>query len=179
MRTPTIWAICLFMFVVAQSPRHLNANHIPFPTLNPITSFWFEVSVEQSAVFVVVTIPLFAFDLPINSLSESFVGGLPIWVDASMTDLICAECTVEYGPTFFVVDSIGSFTKDLAQGEWAVGTNTIVSDIPGDVSVLVLPHRSATAVPEPATSVLLLSGLVMGGLVNRKRAKEKRRSSRL
>jgi hypothetical protein len=36
-----------------------------------------------------------------------------------------------------------------------------------------------TPVPEPATSVLLLSGLVMVGLAKRKRAGEKRRSSRL
>ena len=36
-----------------------------------------------------------------------------------------------------------------------------------------------TTVPEPATSVLLLSGLVMVGLANRKRERQKRRSSRL
>ena len=42
-----------------------------------------------------------------------------------------------------------------------------------------LVHTTPTSVPEPATSVLLLSGLAMVGLAMRKRDREKRRSSRL
>ncbi len=42
-----------------------------------------------------------------------------------------------------------------------------------------LVREAPVTVPEPATSVLLLSGLFMVGLAKRRRAREKRRSSRL
>lgn len=42
-----------------------------------------------------------------------------------------------------------------------------------------LVRATPPPVPEPATSVLLLSGMVMVGLAKRKRAREKRRSSHL
>ena len=50
----------------------------------------------------------------------------------------------------------------------------------GDGTIFITAHRVPVSVPEPAMSVLMLSGLVMCGLVfGRKRAEEKRRSSRL
>ena len=63
---------------------------------------------------------------------------------------------------------------------WALGTNAAFST-PGSsvVSVEITDHLGPSGVPEPATSVLLLSGLVMGGLAKLKRAREKRRSTHL
>ena len=71
----------------------------------------------------------------------------------------------------------GTSTANLPQGQ-LLWSNLFGTGVHADFEVANL--TTVLPVPEPATSVLLLSGLlVMGGLAKRKRDREKRRSSRL
>ena len=102
MRTPTIWAICLSMFVVSQLPCNLSAN-----TLNnaedPITSFWFELPQDP---FGPTSGPQVFVDIPVTSLSLNFLGTLPIFSDIAMTLTLDPSADVQYfGPTNLVLTS--------------------------------------------------------------------------
>ena len=111
---------------------------------------------------------------PVNNL-------LNLWgtLDATpeLLQSFALTADVEF-PNFHKVALLQLFFGPPSAGGFASSVSGDFSDAnvsPRVGHALVRP----VSVPEPATSVLLLSGLAMVGLAMRKRAREKRRSSRL
>ncbi len=181
MVTRTRWTFCLYLFLVALSPSGLRAD--------PITSFWFEFEHSEE-------VGPFSIDIPITSLGDGFFGPLPVFDQDMTTQLFpAAEIFLETSNFLICFDPVAAggepCGEDFSSPEpFHEGSNLYTADdslascgIPTlcpqlFYNVQITAHHgdpTLESVSEPATSVLLLSGLVMGGLAKRKRARENRR----
>ena len=161
---------------------------------DPIVSFWFEFTDSTGNV------PDWMVELPLTDLTQP----IQIIGETTQTDMFdgtgfMCPCEFRYDSRGLILNPLDNFTESgelfiqfqlfpfdpFTEGTQNVrqailalyrpfeGPQDIFWQGPGELTI------TAHVIPEPATSVLLLSGLVMGGLTKRKRAREKRRSSRL
>jgi len=178
-----IWAFCLYLslFTFVTTSGRADSD------LNDTGPFWFSVGAAGGNQGYMI-------DIPIPDLGTTFFGVLPMFFDSPCDLSPCAAiptALVTYDPQFLIVDSPlladgglpGNVEYRFAEGDnyvFAISPFNMVFTTRGNIAVTIAIVDKAVTVPEPATAVLLLSGLVMVGLAaKRKRPREKRRSSRL
>jgi len=178
MSARAIWAFCLYLslFTIFTSFGQADSHT---PTANG--EFWFTVDEAAGGN------PVYMIDIPIPTLDTEFEGPLPIFFDFPCDVSDCGEvpfATVDYSPEGFTVVSEllaggGETYQFDDDGDYAfqLGANNVFTA--AGLMALITIEDKPVYVAEPATAVLLLSGLVMVGLAKRKRARGKRRSSRL
>ena len=167
----SIWAFCLYLSLIPLFTTYVHADS--HPATDP---FGFHFRVEEDPGIN----PAYWFDINDTfSLDQEFSGIIPIhFVDFNNEH----TAQVDYSPTVLMVVPLDNIltaeTYRFPDGDlytFDEGPNMVVTTAGNLLTITILP----LSVPEPAPSVLLLSGLVMVGLAKRKRDSKKRRSSRL